>query len=449
MYNGLHEPWAATATSSPFVVNHRPTFTLAADDSPTLPGATTTWTTTSDDADTLGGDDTMQLHVCKAQDFDATIPACGAGGFWASSTFVASNVSAEGYITPPAQDKDHAAYVYIVDDYKHPAIGATQGSNTLLTVGNATPVVVYDSLSVFDVFGSTTPEDYTLALTTEEGQTDNFVVQFEVLDDNSCEADGGGDEISDVDINIYRSGKGGIDGLGCDASGEYDANDCYTHTNSFFTPTCYQVPGDCSGPAQSTVQWECTFSLWYIADPTDVGSEYVSEHWTGASRATDDDSAVSAYGTSSVTSEMTQFLSFRATGTPIAYGSLEPGQNNPTHVGSTTVYATGNTGLDEYLSGDAMCVSFPTCSGLATNTIYVPYQHYSLASATAYGAGTELSTSTAPTWVDVVIPKTTATSSPAEDATYWAIAVPSSITFAGDYIGRNYIDAVVSPSAAW
>ncbi|KKS30373.1 MAG: hypothetical protein UV60_C0009G0013 [Parcubacteria group bacterium GW2011_GWA2_43_11] len=455
MYNGLHEAGAASATSSPFWVNHRPTFTLVADDSPTLPGATTTWTTTSDDADTLGGDDTVQLHVCKAQDFNATIPACGAGGFWASSTFALSNVSAEGYITPPAQDKDHAAYVYVVDDYKHPATGATQGSDTLLTIGNATPYVSSSTIAVYDVFGTTT-SDNDLSLTVEEGQTDNFVVEFQIVDDNSCEADGGGDEIASSNINVFRYDDSDpyTRALACDSAGEYNANYCYTDTSTSFVPTCYQVPGSCSGATDSTSDWECTFSLWYIADATDLNSQYAGHDWRASARATDDDAAISPYSTyaqdvDGASSEMLQFLSFRATGTPIAYGSLEPGQNNPTHIGSTTVYATGNTGLDEYLSGDAMCVTFPTCSGNATSTIYVPYQHYSLASATAYAAGTVLSTSTAPTLVDVIIPKTTATSSPAEDATYWAIAVPASITYAGDYIGRNYIDAVVSPSAAW
>lgn len=452
MYNGLHEAGAASATSSPFVVNHRPTFTLAADDSPTLPGATTTWTTTSDDADSLGGDDTIQLHVCKAQDFDVTIPACGVGGFWASSTFVASNVTADGYITPPAQDTDHGAYVYIVDQHNHPALGGWQGSSTVLTIDNATPYVSSSTIAVYDVYG-TTSVDTTLALTTEEGETDNFVVRFSVVDDNSCEALGGTDEISDVNINVFRSGKGGALGLGCDSSGEYDANDCYTDTSPNFTPTCYQVPNDCSGPSQSSVEWECLFSLWYIADPTDVGSVYAGEDWRAAVRAIDDNAATGPYSLDDegpdLASQMTQFLSFRATGSPIAYGSWEPGQNTSNHPASTTVYATGNTGLDQYLSGDAMCVTFPTCTNNATSTIYVPYQHYSLAAATAYASGNQLSTSTAPSFVNVDILKTTATSAPASDITYWGIEVPSTITFAGDYIGRNYIDAVVAPSGEW
>jgi hypothetical protein len=151
-----------------------------------------------------------------------------------------------------------------------------------------------------------------------------------------------------------------------------------------------------------------------------------------------------------MSANMTQFLSFRATGTPIAYGQFEPGFGNTTHTASTTVYATGNTGLDHYLSGDAMCVGYPNpCSGYATSTIYVSYQHYSLTLAEAYGLGTPLATSSNPVRVNAVITKPQATSSPTNDTTYWAILVPSTISFAGDYVGRNYIDAVVADSSEW
>lgn len=445
-YNGLHESGSASATSSPFVINHYPTFTLAADDSPTLPGATTTWTTTSSDSD---GDD-MILHVCKSQDFDDTTHTCGPGGFWASSTPGSSNVSAEGLMTIPIQDADYGAYVYLVDEYGLQSNDTWQGSSTVLTVQNATPYVSSSTIAVYDVFGTTTV-DTTMALTTEEGETDNFVIRFTVNDDNSCLNYSGGNEITDVDINIFRSG---ITSAGCDSSGEYDANNCYTDTNSYFTPACYQVPGTCSGATDSSAEWECTFSMWYIADPTDAGSQYAGEDWRGAARATDDNSAVSAYSEDDeapgTASEMQQFLSFRATGTPIAYGALEPGNDTGTHIATTTIFATGNTGIDEYLSGDAMCVTYPSCTGNSTSTIYVPYQHYATTSSNvAYGSGTELSTSTSPVLVGVDVPKTTSTSTPNEDDTYWGIEVPTSITFAGDYIGRNYIDGAVAPSSDW
>jgi hypothetical protein len=413
----------------------------------------------------LDGDDTIQLHVCKAQDFDATVPSCGIGGFWASSTFGATNVSAEGYLTPPLQDKDYPAYVYLVDEHGHPASGGWHSSSTILTVANATPYVSSSSIQVYDVFGTTT-SDQDLALVVEEGETQNFVVEFQVTDDNSCEADGGGDEITGAEINVFRYNDTDpyTVSLTCDASGDYNANYCYTHTSSSWSPTCYQVPGDCAGPGQAAVTWECTFPMWYIADPTDGGSQFPGHDWRASARATDDDTFTSPYSTFADPADgpgsanMTQFLSFRATGSPIAYGSWEPGQDTGTHIATTTVYATGNTGLDHYLSGDAMCETYPACSGLDTDTIYVPYQSYATTSPSiGYGSGTSLSTSTSPVLVNVDIRKPQSTSTPADctvggvscDDTYWGIEVPNSITYAGDYIGRNYIDAAIALSGEW
>lgn len=455
MYNGLHEAGGGTptATSSPFVVNHRPTFTAFADDSPTLPGANVTWTSTASDADTIGSADTVQLHVCKAADFSTTTLLCGAGGYWASSTFAASNPSTSTTITIPTQDKDFVAYGYVVDTHGHAATGGQQGVDSVLTVANAAPYIASSTITVYDRFGSTTI-DTNMNLLTEEGQTSNFVMRFDVSDNNSCLNSVAGNEITDADINVFRSGVGGTYGAGCDVTGEFNANNCYTHTNSWWVPTCYQVAGAPCTSGTLSVTWECTFPLWYVADPTDLGSQYPGEDWRGAARATDDDASTGQYSVddevANGASQMIQFLSFRATGSPIAYGSWEPGQNTGKLIGTTTVYATGNTGLDEYLSGDAMCVGYPsTCTGYATSTIYVPYQEYSLTPNTNYGSGTDLSTSTAPVEVEINIPKTTATSTPANDDTYWGIAVPSSITFAGDYLGRNYIDAIVGESVAW
>ncbi len=455
MYNGLHEG-GASATSSPFMVNHRPTITTVADDSPQLPGDIVTWTSTAGDTDIAGGDDTVQLHVCQTAGFDAGIPAC-TGTQWATSTFIADNPSATTSIPVPYQDGDHDAFVYLIDEHGHVSVSAWQGSSTVLTVANAAPYVASSSIQLYDVFGSTTI-DTTLALTEPEGETQNYVVVFDVTDENGCQNLSAGNEVTDVDINVFRSGAGGPTGLLCDASGEYNANYCYTHTNSFWTPVCVQTAASCTASDWNNITWECTFPLWYIADPTDVGSEYPGEDWRASARATDDDASTGNYSTedeaADAGAEMTQFLSFRATGSPIAYGSFQPGFGNAEHPGTTTVFATGNTGLDHYLSGDEMCTTYPTCTGNATSTIYVPYQHYSTTSSHAYGFDLgnqtfELATSSSPVLVDVDILKTTSTSSPSEDDTYWGILVPGSIALAGDYIGRNYIDAAIAPSSAW
>jgi len=459
MYNGLHEPGAPSATSSPFVVNHAATFTLAADDSPTAPGGTVTWTTTATDTiDVLRGGDGLQLFVCRAPGFNPEGPYCTNGG-WATSTITTQgNPSTSTDLTIPAQDGDRPAYVYVVDEFGLEATGSWQASSTVLTVDNTPPYVSSSTITLYDVFGSTTL-DTDLALTEPEGETQNFVVTFDVNDDNGCLNTSASNEVTDVDINVYRSAKGGALGLGCDSSGEYNANDCYTHTHPQWVPTCYQDPADSCTAGDGSVTWECTFPLWYIADPTDIGSVFAGQDWRVSARATDDGQEGVSPQTGDYSSddepvdgasEMTQFLSFRATGSPIAYGSFEPGFGNTEHPATTTVYATGNTGLDHYLSGDAMCVTYPTCSNDDSDTIYVPYQQYATSSSVvSYGSGFALSTSTSPQLVNVDILKTTATATPSSDDTYWGILVPSSITFAGDYVGRNYIDAAIAPSNEW
>jgi len=466
MYNGTHEA-IASATSSPFVVNHRPIITDASDDSPTLPGVDVTWTVTASDFDTTGGNDTVQVHVCKTAGFDPTIPSC-VGDQWATSTFDTANPSAvltaSTSIPVPTQDDEGIdALIYIVDEHGHIATSTWYGSSTELTIANAAPYVSTSTIGLFDVWGTTT-SDVVLNLTEPEGETQNFVVEFEVVDDNSCQGTST-DEISDVDINVYRSDIGGPFGFGCDDINDYDPNYCYTHTatSSWWSPTCYQVAGSCSGSGDTSATWECTFPLWYVADATDAGSAEFDKTWGASARATDNGGPGTAgilgnYSASSTgQAEVAQFLSFRATGSPIAYGSWEPNDGTPNHPATTTVFATGNTGLDQYLSGDAMCVGYPApCSGADSDTIYVPYQHYATSSSGInYGTGLgvtsfELSTSSvASTYVNITVPKTQATSSPSEDDTYWGILVPSTITFAGDYKGQNYIDAVVAPSTEW
>lgn len=474
MYNGTHEA-VASATSSPFVVNHRPIISDASDDSPKEPGEQITWTVTVSDFDTTGGNDTVQAHICRqGATFDPLIPAC-VGGQWATSSFDTANPSgvltATTTIDIPTQDQEGVdALVYIVDEHGHVATSTWYGSSTEVTVLNVAPYVSTSSIGLFDVWGTTT-SDTILNLTEPEGETQNFVVEFVVNDDNGCQGTSSA-EITGVDINVYRSDIGGPLGFGCDDINDYDPNTCYTHTatSSWWAPNCYPATyagaDTCSGVGDTTQAWECTFPLWYVADPTDAASPALlaALSWGASARATDNGGPLpipapltGSYSASSTgQADMAQFLSFRATGSPIAYGAWEPNDGTPNHPATTTVFATGNTPLDQYLSGDAMCVGYPVpCSGSNSDTIYVPYQHYATSSSGLnYGAGLgvttfELSTSTAPTFVNVTIPETDATSSPSNDDTYWGIFVPNTITFAGEYRGQNYIDAVVSDTSEW
>ena len=427
---------SGAGSSSPFVVNHAPTFTVFADDSPTLPGDVVTWTTTATDTDTLRGGDLLTLYVCKSTDFNGT--NCNTEG-WATSSPALGNPSTSTTLTIPLQDKDYGAYGYIVDQFGLVATGSAQGIDSVLTVANAAPTI---SSSTIDL-GSSTP----LTLTVEAGETTGLILNFEVSDNNSCQNASGGNEIADYIVNIHRSG---IATTSCDQAGEYDPNNCYPSDvgTGVWNLSCSQNAATCSGAGDVSAEWNCTFPLWFLADPTDAGSYFESQNWVATVRAVDDNFATSAPVTDSDGEELLQFLAFNATGSPIAYGALEPGQNTGTLLATTTLEATGNTGLDQQLLGTDMCVTYPNCTGNATSTIFVNNQQYATTSGTLYGSGTALSNSTSST-IQINIASTTATSSFSSGDTYWGIAVPSAITFAGDYIGVNTIIGVVGDVGGW
>ena len=183
MWNG-----DGSATSSPFIMNRRPTITSATNTAPVLPGAVVQWNTIADDPDSVGGEDTLRLHVCRAfNDFVPSTPTCGVGGFWASSyDFQQQQIHMrQPRLHIPTQDGNRNAYIYIVDQHNHFSTSTWYGSSSIFAVQNVAPVVSTSSIGLFDVFG-TTSSDTNLNLTVSEGETQNFVVEFQVNDDNSC-----------------------------------------------------------------------------------------------------------------------------------------------------------------------------------------------------------------------------------------------------------------------
>ncbi len=135
----------------------------------------------------------------------------------------------------------------------------------------------------------------------------------------------------------------------------------------------------------------------------------------------------------------------------IPYGSLEPGQQNDPLIATTTIAATGNIGLDERLEGESMCVTYATglpCPNSASSTIAEDQQRFSATTSSSYAAATPLSSTTLQE-LEVDVPKSTSTTTPATDNTYWGIAVPMAIQLAGNYKGENTIYAITGESSNW
>ncbi len=449
---GTFSTGTAATNSAPFVVNSRPDFTFFGNDSPADPGTGVTFTSTSSDDDTNGANDTVQLHICNEADFGTgtSTTECGPGGFVASSTLAAADASVVYTLPGVIRDQDYAAYGYIIDNHGHQADGVIQGTNASITVNNVAPTA-----------GSITVNaGNDIVLINAATQTPNFTLQYIVTDNNSCLNASAGDEIVDYEVSLYRSGIGSTT---CDAeTGTYNANNCYTTsvptTTWAISCTASSTAADtCSGATDATETWECTYPLWYIADPTDdvaTATPFSAEDWRAEVNPIDDNNATGTDAESpSGAVDVLGLLAFALDTVEIPYGALEPGSNTGTLSASTTVRATGNVGIDELLEGTSMCgtYTFSTpCAPSATSTIADENQVFGTSSI-AYSTATPqfVLSSTTPKELEINIPKSQSTSTQESDETFWGIAIPGSITLAGDYFGQNTFTVKISETGEW
>ena len=223
-YSPTTNPNTTVATTSPnaspFIVNHRPSFSLFVNNSPVNPGGTVSWFATATDQDTYSGraTDTLKLFICKVADFTGT--ACGPGGTWATSTYVTLTPTSTLVLTTPYAKGSYNAFGYVIDYHGiFAASGGQQGVNSAYTVNNVTPSIAAASISLFSSTG-TSP----LILTNLATQTQNFSVQFTVTDQNSCMTQAAGAEITNSIINVYRSS---VASTSCNTAAQYNANRCY------------------------------------------------------------------------------------------------------------------------------------------------------------------------------------------------------------------------------
>ena len=446
-----------STTASPFNVNHRPSFTAFSDNSETinaLPGDTVTFYATSTDPDVVDSADTMQLIVCSTTAFSTTTNTCGAETL-GTSTFSNSSTNpktATYSVTIPTRDTTYGAYGFVIDEHGHEALGGQQGQNSVLTVYNATPTVSAAQITLNN--------GTDLVLSQEAGETTGFTLQFIASDNNSCENASAGDEIVDYNVVVYRSGIGTST---CDSTGaNYNANNCYDSSvpTTTWNMVCTASSTSCTygvDGIDKTMVFDCTFPLWYIADPTEdaaTSTPYWAENWRAAVAPIDDNNATGTLTEGSTGQNLLSFLSFSLDTLAIPYGPLEPGQQTDPLVASTTLRATGNVGLDQLLSGESMCKDYTsavTCTNSSTSTIAEYNQVFATSTisyASATSSGNTISSSTQKE-LELNIFKPTSTSTQTSGVTYWGIRIPSSITLAGVYTGENTIWGKVGEPAQW
>lgn len=430
-------------TASPFVVNHRPIFTLVTNDSPKDPGEVLTFLSTSSDPDIEGGKDNITLVICSQNDFDPEIADCTGGSLASTTATVQTDASASFTLPIPLRDDVYDAFAFLVDQHNHAASGTEQGRNIGFTVNNVAPHVVQGDI----ILNGGNP----IVLTQAGKETVGFDLRFLVSDNNSCKGVGSDFEITDYIATIHRSG---VSTSTCDgSSGSYDPNSCYPSglDNTVWDLSCTPNTSTCVDDDDIAIEYNCSFPLWYVADATDGGSVFNTEGWVASIAGVDDNNATGTL-TTSVPVTLNSFLAMDITTQEIPYGALEPGQDTGTLKATTTMVSLGNTGLNQEVKGDSMCPGYApgpggACDGNPNSTVPENLQQFDT-TVSAYGSGTPLSSST-PQLVELKIPKTTATTTPEEKNTYWGIAVPSAISVSGDYTGMNTFYGAISSSTDW
>lgn len=433
-------------TASPFIVNHRPNFSVISNNSPKIPGAAVQWTATASDPDSLGGADTVNLFVCKSNDFTGS--ACGPGGTYCSAAAAASNPSCSYTLPVPIQDHvGYPAYVYMTDNHGFAASGGSEATNSSYAVSHVNPTITASTISLLN-FDTSTPN---LTLVVPNGQTTGFRVTFTAASDNGCQNYSSNPEFTAAAVNVYRSGIGMAN---CQASGQYNSNNCYPNAvgSGTWNVSCTQDAGSCTGPNSRTANYTCTFPLWYNADPTDgatnADSQFYNQDWAASAQVADYTGATSTWTEGTTHAELVSFLAYQMPTPAIAYAALSPGQKTDPLVATTSMLAIGNVGLDETLYGSDMCVNYPSCAvGSPTSTIAINNQRYSVSSV-AFSSATALAANPG-ALLSLGVPKTTATSTPATKNTYWGINVPGTITYSGAYTGQNTFIGVKSPATTW
>jgi hypothetical protein len=426
------------SSGSPFETNHAPTFsTYTSADLSQDPGETVTWTTFASDSDTSSAD-TVSFYVCTTASFTGGgSPACGATEL-CSQTGQGSDPSC-GYVipTPTPDSTGNTAYGYIVDSHGFVSIGAPQGTNQAYIVNNVAPTIAAANIQLKDTDGSGD-----LTLTTSNGETQDFLVDFIVTDNNSCDSN----EISSAIMHARLSS---ISSANCDSDGEDDTDNCYANAQAGTGGQCFQYVtyDSCSGTSDATVGWRCEFPLNYNTEPTVTGSTQAADTWRVAIQVTDDDAAPSSLVDDIGSVEVGMFMSYALTsGSPIVYGSVDATEDSTEQ--TLTMESRGNVGLDVEMSGgngsgDGMCVSdYPTCAGL---TIDTTQQVYNLTSAQGWSSGTAFTNSATEAEMNVTKPTSVGNGS---DSIYMYLRVPSG-TGQGSYSGQNVIAGVTGESISW
>ncbi|MEY2664982.1 MAG: hypothetical protein RLZZ480_87 [Candidatus Parcubacteria bacterium] len=446
----------SATNSSPYHINKRPVLDNSYNNGPRNPGAALTFFSTSSDPDSIGGEDNIYVVVCKwASGINTTTRTCTStstdNNIASTSGSVTANATAIYNVPSIMRDQTYGAYTYLVDQHGHTATANPQSNS--YTVNNVAPTVLSGDISLNG--------GQNMYLTVEADETTGFTLSYTARDANSCVNTSGtaGSEFNPTTpqrVAVFRADLNST--TTCNGTaGTYDPNDCYPQGIGVATwnLVCTASTTSCTGATDDTMVYNCTFPLWFVADPTDSGvntpAAFSGDHWTAGVIAIDDDNAESAMSTTSSPVELISFTALDLLTSLISYGSLEPGQSMAL-TSTTTILSVGNTGLDQLVNGESMCGTFSIgneCDPSATSTVPESKQKFSSSSVAYNSVQAVTLSSTTNKEVELNVNKTTSTSSPTSGVTYWGIEVPGTITLAGVYTGLNTFIAKTAEAINW
>lgn len=400
---------APTGQTSPFVVNHRPSFTAINATASANPGGTITFTTTASDSDIGGINDTVKLVVCKTNAAGASGCINGPTDTLCTSTLTSSNPSCD-YIVPSVHAPQSITYyAFVFDNHNFESNDVRTGSFNI----NQVPITITNIAT-----------DAGSSITLTEGTTTSITASATLVDSNSCQ------DIDFYGALLYLSPE--QDGI-CQGKteGNYDTSKCVPET----AVSCTIVSGNtCTGPLDTSVDIECTFILPYHLEPTGAATRYISDDYKLEFIAYDDGAPSMSSNHLDIPVDTLTALNVTSS---ITYGQLFAGQDTGSTNQTSTVTATGNVGLDVEISGTNLTNG--------SNTIPVANQKYELS---AFNYSTGISLSTTPTNLEINVQKTTASNTPATKPIYWGIAIPA-VAASGTYNGSVSITGLIGETAEW
>ena len=258
-------------------------------------------------------------------------------------------------------------------------------------------------------------DDTTLTLL--ESTTATLYVHGAITDADGCEDVANNGTVTGT---FYRTTVSG--GSACSV----DNNDCYTLLNANCTKT------NCTGPGDTTLDYECTAQIQYYADSTTSGP-HTATNWTAKIQATD---ASTANGSSTDTIEMNTTIALRTTQS-ISYGAIDLGAESTQK--TLTITNSGNAGIDVDLSAN-------TVMSCADGTIPIENVHYS--DTTGFSYANASSTTLIPAQYELNLANRTNDAASSTKNLYFILKMPST-GVGGSCSNALIVDAKADTGGGW